>query len=250
MRRTILGSFLLARGVKGQGSEASPVILTAEKGKAMGKRDEGRENGSQIPRLPQGQTSLRPLLNVSSTLLLLGRQRADFQQGLVQVLGSQEVAMVTLSKRATQEQQHIMKVVQGAVKNVADHHPEYHLTERMARSIAKRAAGTLTAPDKAKKRGPVLAAQSPSESQSSHLLEGDGGPSQVGQAASGEPSHRVMAGATGGGRLISRRRSPLQLIHIDLGLMAGWARKAGHATRAAAFEDALRIVARYMKAIK
>lgn len=38
-----------------------------------------------------------------------------------------------------------MKIIKGAVKNTADHHPDWKITPVMARSIAKRAAGTLSA---------------------------------------------------------------------------------------------------------
>ena len=51
--------------------------------------------------------------------------------------------MPTLSKRATPLQQRIMRAVSGAVKNVADAHPDWNLDPRAAESIAKRAAGTL-----------------------------------------------------------------------------------------------------------
>lgn len=52
--------------------------------------------------------------------------------------------MVTLSKRSTPAQDRVLRIVEGAVLNEADAHgkPRDELT---ARSIAKRAAGTLTA---------------------------------------------------------------------------------------------------------
>jgi len=53
--------------------------------------------------------------------------------------------MVSLYKRANARQNRVLKIVEGAVKNAADHHPEFNYTPRLARSIAKRAAGTLTA---------------------------------------------------------------------------------------------------------
>ena len=51
--------------------------------------------------------------------------------------------MVTLSKRATPSQQRILRIIEGAVLNAADAH-QIKRDERMARSIAKRAAGTLS----------------------------------------------------------------------------------------------------------
>ena len=53
--------------------------------------------------------------------------------------------MVSLYKRATPSQARILRSVEGAVKNAADGHPSYNLPENFARSVAKRAAGTLTA---------------------------------------------------------------------------------------------------------
>lgn len=52
--------------------------------------------------------------------------------------------MASLYKTANSRQRFILKVVEGAVKNVADHHG-LKFDPRQARSIAKRAAGTLTA---------------------------------------------------------------------------------------------------------
>ena len=52
--------------------------------------------------------------------------------------------MVTLSKRATPSQTKILRIVEGAVHNATDAH-KMDRNEFMARSIAKRAAGTLTA---------------------------------------------------------------------------------------------------------
>ena len=66
--------------------------------------------------------------------------------------------MASLYRRATPSQQRILRIVEGAVKNASDAHPEVLISPRLKRSIAKRAAGTLTAqwPD-------VLAARASSE---------------------------------------------------------------------------------------
>ncbi len=53
--------------------------------------------------------------------------------------------MASLYKRANDRQQRVLRIVEGAVKNAADHHPEFDYSPHLARSIAKRAAGTLTA---------------------------------------------------------------------------------------------------------
>ena len=74
--------------------------------------------------------------------------------------------MSSLYKRASAPQARILRAVEGAVKNAADAHPEIQISPRHRRSIAKRAAGTLTAqwPD-------VLAATKPSSKARSQLVE-------------------------------------------------------------------------------
>ncbi len=52
--------------------------------------------------------------------------------------------MVTLAKRATPSQARILRIVEGAVLNASDAHAKPR-DEQFARSIAKRATGTLTA---------------------------------------------------------------------------------------------------------
>lgn len=55
--------------------------------------------------------------------------------------------MATFTARATPEQLATHRMILGAVKNALYAHPEWRTmdSERLARSIAKRAAGTLTA---------------------------------------------------------------------------------------------------------
>jgi hypothetical protein len=52
--------------------------------------------------------------------------------------------MSSLYKRATPAQHQVLRIVEGAVRNAAHAHPEYQITDHFARSIAKRAAGTLS----------------------------------------------------------------------------------------------------------
>lgn len=52
--------------------------------------------------------------------------------------------MTTLAKRATPSQTRILRIIEGAVLNTADAH-KLERDEFIARSIAKRATGTLTA---------------------------------------------------------------------------------------------------------
>ena len=54
--------------------------------------------------------------------------------------------MASLYKRATPSQHFILRVVEGAVQNAQDAHPEMaRIPPKFTRSIAKRATGTLTA---------------------------------------------------------------------------------------------------------
>lgn len=55
--------------------------------------------------------------------------------------------MSSLYKRANAKQRKLLKIIEGAVKNTVDAHPQWkeNSPERFARSVAKRAAGTITA---------------------------------------------------------------------------------------------------------
>lgn len=53
--------------------------------------------------------------------------------------------MASLYKRKTVTQRKIMRMIEGAVMDAAFCHPEYGIDRKIARSIAKRATGTLTA---------------------------------------------------------------------------------------------------------
>lgn len=133
--------------------------------------------------------------------------------------------MASLYKRASPAQRRILRIIEGAVKNACDAHPNQKFSERFARSIAKRAAGTISAqwPE-------LLAAQMPSKR---------GGSKPVKDApVSAHPLRQAQRGAAQ-----RSSRSPFKLIYTRLGSMAGWARKAGHDGRAAAFADALRVIA-------
>lgn len=66
--------------------------------------------------------------------------------------------MASLYKRANAAQRRILKIIEGAIKNASDAHPEQAVSARMARSIAKRATGTLWS-----QLDQTLAAQMPSE---------------------------------------------------------------------------------------
>jgi hypothetical protein len=136
--------------------------------------------------------------------------------------------MVTLSKRATPSQQRILRAVAGAVKNVADHHPEYCLTPKMGRSIAKRAAGTLSS-----QWDGVLAAA---------LLSSDrAGASPVAAASPAASNGLTMPSK---GRVSARsRRAPLRLLWKELAVKVGKAKREGNLERAQAFIEVLRRIA-------
>lgn len=137
--------------------------------------------------------------------------------------------MATLYNRATPSQRRLLRIIEGAVKNACDAHPQKQVDARFARSISKRAAGTISAqwPE-------LLAAKEPP-------CRATGGSFATPSPSPAQPSQRAKRGAAH-----SSSRTPpsaLKKIHTRLGLMAGWARKAGHDARAAAFADALRVVA-------
>lgn len=67
--------------------------------------------------------------------------------------------MSSLYKRASGPQSRMLTIVSGAVMNAAHAHPGHAVDERFARSVAKRAVGTLSAQWRE-----VLAAPAPSSS--------------------------------------------------------------------------------------
>jgi hypothetical protein len=148
--------------------------------------------------------------------------------------------MTTLRNRATPRQAAVMKMIEGAVRNAAHAHPGWNLTEKMARSISKRATGTLTSA-----WGSVLAApqQRPSERRGGDYEAAT--PSRnvavsVAAAGTGEPAGKgVRLSATG---------APLVRLRGRLGAMAGSAKRAGQTERYEALVDALRALAEVMEA--
>lgn len=55
------------------------------------------------------------------------------------------LTVTSLYNRATPSQSRILRAVEGAIKNTCHAHPDLNISARDARSISKRAAGTLTA---------------------------------------------------------------------------------------------------------
>jgi hypothetical protein len=137
--------------------------------------------------------------------------------------------MSSLYTRASPAQAQILKIVEGAIKNTSDAHPTYpRLPPNMARGIAKRAAGTLSA-----QWAEVLAAP----------------PSDQAAPATGCNHERNVLLVRGEGRregAFSGLRRSLFLLHKKLGFMAGQARRAGDIERHKALADALREIAKMM----
>ena len=145
--------------------------------------------------------------------------------------------MSSLYKRANVRQVRILRIVEGAVKNASHAHPEKQIDARMARGIAKRAAGTLTAAWPDVLALPLVA----SDSQGAEVAKPDGA-----RAASSTKAGKRLP------RLSLRDADPSDLsrrvgfrrgLHLRIGRWAGDARKAGNVERAEALADVLRLIA-------
>ena len=53
--------------------------------------------------------------------------------------------MASLYKRATPSQARLLRIIEGSIRDAAHAHPEIELGPKLRRSIAKRAAGTISA---------------------------------------------------------------------------------------------------------
>lgn len=135
--------------------------------------------------------------------------------------------MSSLYTRATPSQARILRAVEGAVKNAADAHPEYRIDRRFCKSVAKRAAGTLTAqwPD-------VLAAGMPSE-KAAGLLVGTGSRNLATQSPKGERR----------GVFQHNKRPPLVLLRAQIVKIMHTEKQAGDVGRVSALIDVLRMIA-------
>lgn len=127
------------------------------------------------------------------------------------------------------DKRRVARAVSGAVRNAMHAHRGWKIDPRFAASIAKRAAGTLTAP-----KPDVLAARSASSDQA------------VGIASSAErPCASLGNNRTGHRRgAAAKRRSPLPGLWRQISIMVGAAKRAGQDERAAALIDVLRMIAR------
>lgn len=145
--------------------------------------------------------------------------------------------MPSLYKRATPPQARIMRAVEGAVKNASDAHG-WNLDRRVGRSIAKRAAGTLSAqwPE-------VLAATSlPSDWLSTYAPSGKS--SALTPCYKGRDGvAQVVKPAPGASVSDTRRRSPLSRVWKKLAIAIGKAKREGQIYRAEVLIQAIKIVA-------
>lgn len=164
--------------------------------------------------------------------------------------------MATLYKRATPAQHVMLRMIEGAVRNAADCHPEITIPPTFARSVAKRAAGTISSQWR-----DVLAANAPSD-QAGVLLVSD---TQPGQAQLVQPAitqqAQVCKPAKGSGRFqgprlyrgggdSTRHRSPLTLLWIELSAKLWRVKDAGDTARAEVYIEVLKMIAKHEPVIK
>lgn len=141
--------------------------------------------------------------------------------------------MSSLYKRATPSQAMVLRIVEGAVKNATDAHPELKISPRHRRSIAKRAAGTLTAqwPD-------VLAA--------SRALS-DSRASGHGTTGRGRVAHHAKPLGRGGTHFLKASplgRFPVREFIREISRPIRGLKEAGQTERAEALIDVLRLIHR------
>jgi len=145
----------------------------------------------------------------------------------------------SLYTRATPAQAVVLRMIEGAAKNAFHARPRATLGPQLARSIAKRATGTLTS-----QWGAVLAASAVTNGARSERQAGHRRPGVATPPDTYDPAVVRVQGASagnGGGLILSGR--PLVRLRWAVGAMAGEARRAGNAERLAALADVLRLIA-------
>lgn len=110
----------------------------------------------------------------------------------------------------------VFRAVEGAVLNAAHGHPGWKLSSTMARSIAKRAAGTLTA------EWPEVLADRQLPSEKAH---------DPGAGGHWPPRRRVTNPSRAGARSATGR-APLKFLWVKLARLIGEAKRAGDHSRA------------------
>jgi hypothetical protein len=129
--------------------------------------------------------------------------------------------MASLYKRATPFQERLLRAVEGAVHNAAHAHPEFLITDKFARSIAKRAAGTISAQMPGSLAGvtnrsgsATRSSKQPVQRTASHLLKAPSG------------STHSASRAKGGVTSVVKRHSLIPELVKQLSIKTGEARRA------------------------
>ena len=149
--------------------------------------------------------------------------------------------MTTLYNRATPRQAIVLRMIEGAVRNAAHAHPGCTIDDkRIARSIAKRAAGTLTAAWPSMLAAPRVRSDGNPVTGSDRISANVGHVgSDAGNAIVPFPNHDRR-----GASQVSWR-APVRALHRAIGAEAGKAKRAGNTEREAALVEVLRLLARY-----
>lgn len=135
--------------------------------------------------------------------------------------------MTSLYKRASPRQAKLLRMIEGACRNAAHAHPGRPLDDRLARGIAKRAAGTITSQWR-----DVLAtprAWSEDDAEQGSIRHVRRAAKTVRSQARGAPQ--------------TEWRTPFRHIHRVIGNGVREARKTGRTERAEALIDVLRLLA-------
>jgi hypothetical protein len=138
--------------------------------------------------------------------------------------------MSRLYTRANATQRKILRVIEGACKNACDAHPGLVISPRHRRSIAKRAAGTLTA------IWPEVLAEGPSNAVPSERASG-------GHRADPPEAGSQLTKAHQRGRTHPLSPSPLVELRRRLTKPLSAMKQAGEHERVAAFVEVLKIIA-------
>lgn len=146
--------------------------------------------------------------------------------------------MVTLYKRATPSQARILRAIEGAVKNVSDAHG-IAFDPRHARSIAKRACGTLTS-----QWGAVLAATKMPSNWGVQRTPGLTARSSVSQLGKGPSLAQLTKQAKRARPQDDARLRPLRKLEKLLFTQMRAVKNSGNVERAEAFIYVLRQIAK------
>lgn len=140
-------------------------------------------------------------------------------------------------------------MIEGAVVNAGHAHPEYSIDRRLARSIAKRAAGTLTSQWGSVLAAPALAAARSVGVPQKLVAEAPSGGDSF-QAAPEvrwvEASDRPQTGKAA--TRVSSRGLAVSYVALAVAAMCGDARRRGDKERETALIDVLRMIAAMQKA--